>query len=251
MKKTLEQLKTEAEAAAKALKEAEETERQAAREAKAAEEKAKALIKARETQSIKIQILTQVHKVLVTTFKDAVLETPEVTDPYRIKEPNITLSPGVNYPYIYVQDRHTTGYGQRFLGWGVALTLESFGRTRVYPSLSNGGYSYDKIVKVIQDHQEAKIIAKRREAEDRIRKERKTDLAGSVKKDLGLKEDSVLVQGVLEQGHRDYRGRWIPSSYEASDGHVWLNLGSRQCTPEQAKIMINALRLAGFDLDKP
>jgi len=249
MKKTLEQLKAEAEVAAKALKEAEEAARQTEREAKAAEEKAKALIKAKETQYIKIQILTQLHKVLVTTFKDAILESPEVTDPYRSwKEPNITLSPGTNYPYIYVQARKTAdAWHPRFLGWGIALTLEPFGKTRVYPALSNGGYSYDKIVKVIKEHQEAKIVAERREAENKIRKARKTDLAGSVKKDLGLKEDSVLVQGVLEQGYRDYRGRWCPRSYEASDGHVWLNLGSRQCTPEQVKIMINAMRLAGFE----
>lgn len=248
-KKTLEQLKAEAEVAAEALKEAIEAERQAAREAKEAEEKAKALLKAKETQSTKIQILTQMHKVLVTTFKDAILEAPEVTDPYRNKEPNITLSPGANYPYLSVQARKTGDVlHPHFLGWGIALTLESFGKTRVYPSLSNGGYSYDKIVKVIKEHLEIKAAAERRKVEDSIRKTRKTDLASGIKKELGLKEDSVLVQGVLEQGYRDYRGRWCPRSYEASDGHVWLNLGSRQCTPEQVKIMINAMRLAGFEI---
>lgn len=218
MKKTLEQLKAEAEVAAKALKEAEEVARQAEHEAKATQEKAKALLKAKETQSTKIQILTQMHKVLVTSFKDAVLETPEVTDPYRSKEPNITLSPGVNYPYISVQARHTSDvWHPHFLGWGISLTLEPFGKTRVYPSLTSGGYSYDKIVKVIKEHKEIKAAAERRDAEEKIRKARKVDLAGSIKKDLGLKEDSVLVQGVLEQGYRDYRGRWCPRSYEASD----------------------------------
>jgi len=251
MKKTLEQLKTEAEVAAKALKEAEEAARQTECEAKAAEEKAKALIKAKETQYIKIQILTQLHKVLVTTFKDAILESPEVTDPYRSwKEPNITLSPGTNYPYIYVQARKTAdAWHPRFLGWGIALTLESFGKTRVYPALSNGGYSYDKIVKVIQEHLEIEMASEKRKAEEAAKRQSRTEMAEATKKELGLRATSAVIQGMLDQSYHDAYGKFHQHSYKADEGKVWLVLGSRQCTPEQAKVVIDAMRAAGFDLD--
>lgn len=248
MSKTLEQLKAEAEVAAKALWDAEEAARQAEREAKAAEERAKTLAKAKETQSIKIQILTQLHKVIVTSFKDAVLEAPTVTDPYRSKEPNVTLAPGQTYPYISVQARYTGDtWHHRFIGWGVAVTFEAYGKSRVYPELKSGGYSYDKIVKKIKEHIEIKNAVAKREADERSRKLNKTEISISLKKELGLKEDSPIIQGVLEQGYRDYKGRWVPRTYEADDGNVWVNIGSRQCTPDQAKIIINALRMAGLD----
>lgn len=248
--KKLEQLRAEAEATAKALKEAEEAARQAEREAKEAEERAKALAEAEKVQSAKVQILTQLHKVIVTSFKDAVLEIPEVTNPYTyVAEPSVALSPGRRYPNISVQARQTPGWRSRFLGWGIAVVLEPHGKTRVYPELKNGGYSYDKIVKVIQEHLEIEMASEKRKAEEAAKRQSRTEMAEATKKELGLRATSAVIQGMLDQSYHDAYGKFHQHSYKADEGKVWLVLGSRQCTPEQAKVVIDAMRAAGFDLD--
>jgi hypothetical protein len=242
MKKTVEQLKIEAEAAQQALREAEQAAKDAEREEKIKLERAKALEEAKKRQTKKVEILTALHKVVKTTFKDAVLIAPEVEDAYQVREPAVQLHKDQVYPNMQVQARHTGDqWRPRFVGWGIAVSYESYGKTVVYPELKNGGYSYDKIVKKIQEHLDIEANAKAHKEMAAQKLQTSEYFATMVKTQLGLKADSPLITGVYESGTRDYRGRWNSYTERPTEGKVFVNVGRRQCTPEQAAILVEAL----------
>lgn len=240
--KTVAEFKAEAEAAAKALREAEEAARQAERDTKEAEHKAKVLAETKQKQATKGEILIAFHKALVTHFKGATLDIPPVTDPYSTKEPKVTLAKDQNYPCFTVQPRRTADtWHPQFIGWGIALTFEPYGKTRIYPELSKGGYSYDKIIKVLKDHIAAEANAEAHKKMVAKKSQSSIDFANKVKAKLGVDAKSELITGEHESGSRDYRGRWSGYTTRPAEGKVYVNLGRRECTPEQAAILVKAL----------
>jgi hypothetical protein len=115
--------------------------------------------------------------------------------------------------------------------------------TKRYPQKADGSYSYAKIAQFIVEGYTAVQAQLKREKEAAAKKSDGKVLAAELKKEFGLTEGSYLFEGV-KSGYRD---TWKHRDYyetPAEPGKVWMKLGDKQVTPEQARIVMVALKEA-------
>lgn len=120
------------------------------------------------------------------------------------------------------------------------------GRKR-FPQKADRTYSYAKAAAEINSRVDRKLAAEQRKKEDEARKAVAADLVGQLNEEFGLKQYDDTFKKVLS--HTNYHGasrRPEYSEYTAEAGKVWMQLGTRQVTPEQARILMAALKEAGL-----
>lgn len=127
----------------------------------------------------------------------------------------------------------------------VGANYSAFEGVRRYPPKQDGTYNIAKIAATIKEmvaHRDAVIARKRAE---KTREEQATALAAALNTEAGLTND--IVSGYLS--YRNYDNRYT-TTYPAS-GKVYVALGTREMTPEQARRLIAAMIEIGLVSKKP
>jgi hypothetical protein len=120
------------------------------------------------------------------------------------------------------------------------------GRKRL-PQKADRTYSYDKAAAEINSRFMRKLAAEQNRKEAEAKKAAAADLVNQLKEEFKLEKYDDTFTKVLQ--HTSYKGagrRAEYSEYAAQPGKVWMSLGNKQVTPEQARIVMAALKEAGL-----
>jgi hypothetical protein len=243
--KTVEQLKEELRAAQEALQEVERKKQEEIREAKYAEQRAK------EKAAEEARVAT--IKPWIAAVADALRAagvSPVEQRAWGIKigaesYPDPDLQIGVEREAArsssYIRSKTYTG---RYI-MTVGDSYRDFPIAR-YPSKMDKGFNVAKIVATIQDRIEKKAAQTKREQEKERAAQSATALAAQVAKELGLKLEkygSCPISGTQthsrQRGGRDSGYEYWTS--EAPKGCVYYSVGTLTVTPEQARVLHDAL----------
>jgi len=114
-----------------------------------------------------------------------------------------------------------------------------------YPTLKSGGFNVAKIVGTVTERISAKKAAEKREREKKNAAQNATALAAMVAEELGFKADAYACPIVGTESHSTPRGgRGSGYRYwttEAPLGRVFYKVGTLTVTPEQARVLHDAL----------
>ena len=241
--KTIEQLKEELRVAQEELQKIERAKQEEIREAKYAEERRKAA----EAETIRAATV----KPWITAVAEA-LQTAGVTPveqrAWGIKigsesypDPDLQIGVGReesrNGPWIT-----RTSYTGRYI-LTVGRSCRDFPCVR-YPSKKGGGFNVEKIVTTVTERIESKQAAKKREQEKARATENATELAVRVSKDLGFTDKYSNPISGTESHSTQTGGRGSGYRYwtnEAPKGKVFYRVGTMTVTPEQARVLHDAL----------
>ena len=242
--KTVEQLKEELRVAQEAVQAVERAEREAALEAKRAEERRKE----EEANALRAAEVAPWLTAVADALREAGVAHVTRRD-WGIKigtesYPNPDVQIGVQ------REEHSSGgsmYCRRTSYTGryiltVGDTYRDFPRAR-YPSKKDG-FNVAKIVKTVTERIES-VNAKVKAAQDKARAaQTATELAAVVSKDLGFTDKySNPISGT--QTHSRQRGGrgsgYEYSTYEAPTGKVYYTVDTLTVTPEQARVLHDAL----------
>lgn len=119
------------------------------------------------------------------------------------------------------------------------------GEKKRFPQKADGTFSYAKVAQQIVDNFEAAQAQTKRAAEAAAKKASSAELVEQLRAEFGLSEyDSRFKasRGYYADSwrHRDYRE--VP----ADQGKVWMDLGTPQVTPEQARVLMATLKELGL-----
>lgn len=216
--KTLEQLRAEAEAAQAALAEAQRAERQAKEEAERAARQAKY----EEQQRIERAKRQAVSERVLAALLNAGIgnEGAEL----------------VNVEFAY---QKVSSYRSVPTGYVVTVRTVS-GPARRFPVKPDGSFNTPKIVAAVNEYISIAKAAKARKAEEDTRKASGAELASRLNAEFGGDRAASAIGYHLPTGssRSEYR------EAVASPGKVFLKLGNRECTEEQARIVLEALNRA-------
>ncbi len=243
--KSVEQLRQEAEAAAKALAEAQEVEREKERQVKAEE----ARTKRDAEEKAKAEKMLKALRPVYDAMKVAGIACEMVGLSIRLKPDDIAdMRVGVETEYGHSSSSWRQGAETGRFIITVGDTFRDMPRLR-YPQHKNGGHNTEKIVKSVKERIEARAAVIKRNQTERQQKENAGGFAAKVVRDLKLKADTRLVVGNYETSHRDYRNRYSSTYTTAPEGKVFVRLGTYAVTPQQAAILIKAMRDCGFAVE--
>lgn len=240
---TIEQLKLEAQQAAKKLQEAEETAAREARDAKAALERAEREAKEAELKEKAVAFIRPIKEALLDAGVQCTLNTSQFNN-----FPSINvMGSGGERPdadlevTIEREMSKSSGWRSFYTGHFVICVGQNYSdlkRVR-YPQNKAGLFNIDKIVAMvttrIKDKAEAEAEAKKKAVELK----RKQSLAQTLQEELGVGEDRI--SATLDLSGHNYRGRYETKHYTAEDGYVFVKVGTPMLNPAQARVLVKAL----------
>jgi hypothetical protein len=244
--KTVEELKAAAAAAAETLRQAEEQARAAEHEAKALaakEARAKALEEARAKYAIFGEQL--VAELRANGFPDSVALAPQGDyAEYPIIKP---FGPDRNvYGKLDIEfSHHYSGGTWHQRRAGAKITVGSYGEDRkTYRQRNDGSFNFPGIAAEMKLRLEAHRAAAQRLEQKNNAKETAEEFADAVRAEHGLPDN--LVVGSITSGRYASGNRWVSQERIAKPDHVLVQLGTQEVTPEQAAILVKAMREAGL-----
>lgn len=237
--KTLEQLQADAQAAANALEAALVAKQQAEREAKYAAERA---------ESEKRQAIERAKLVAVIAPIAAAIEAAGIRTSYKEGGYSFSVATDVQPSYdaitVHVEAecfRSSSFYSRQT---GRYLVVLDDGAKHRYPPLKAGGYNVPKMIEVIN----AKLLLKQRQLEaakaKAVKLQSAAELAEQVRADNGYAagETSPIVSQVQHSYPKGAGRGYELTTYTPKPGHVFLQLGNYEATPEEAKLLLDALK---------
>jgi hypothetical protein len=229
MAKTIEELQAEAAEAQKALElakmEADLALRNAKQEAEAVKARAKWELKCLEATRILEALLKALDMPGVT------VEQPE--GPWGLPRLKGMLV-RVNVENIF------SGWDRHSKGLRIRVEEPNTVRPVLYPQKADGSCNYEAAAKRIRSY----LVAAKRKQEEKEEKEAALKTGEQLAKELCTElETSHIVASIY---HRDPWRRGHGSEYVAPEGKVYLRLGDMTVTPEQARLVVKALRDVGL-----
>lgn len=232
MNASIEQLKAEAEAAAKKLQEAEAAAREAERKAKQEAERVEREQKEAKRTEAAMSLLRPLLARLQSAGLDAKMED----------RPSINIS-----DLVYVTTRpeqrvvstwRSVETGRMLLVVSSHYSIDS--KDKRFPP-TKAGYSYDKIVDEVRQRINAKILSDNREKTEATKQQRAEAFAKSVRNLAeGSAESKAKITHKITSSY--FNGRHhVGSERLAPEGHVFLRVGDLTLTPEQVAIVVKAL----------
>lgn len=241
MTKTLEQLQAEAQAAAKALRAAE----QAALEAKHEEERAaRRKIEEERERAINQQRALAMAPIIAALHAAGVPAKPN--DNGTAFEVPTAEGKWHSLRGCATMEQTCSSYYARNTG-RVLIELEGTTRDdrRRFPPLKKvAGHNVAKIVEVVQgwlEQSQARVDAAKEKA---AKAQTAQQLAQQVRLDNGYApdDDSCPIRSQREHSYPKGGGRYEYHVYQPAAGKVFVQVGTMEVTPEQAKILLNALK---------
>ena len=241
--KTLEQLQAEAQAAAEALQAAQ----RAAAEAKREEERAIARKAEEERQRvINLQCATAMAPVIAALHAAGVEAKPN-DNGTGFTVPTAEGSWHEIRGSATMEETDASSYTYRRRQTGrVLIELEGTTRDdcRRFPPIKAGGHNVAKIVAIVQEwlaQSQARVDAAKAKARTQ---QTAQQLAQQVREDNGYAADDEngRIVGSYTASYAKGGGRSEYHTYIASQGKVFVKVGTLELTPEQTRIMIDALK---------
>lgn len=242
--KTVEQLKEELRVAEEELRKVEQAKRDELREAQRAEQNRKEEeANARRAAEVK-PWLTAVADALRAAGVAHVMQLPWSV---RIGDgdfPDRDLQISVEREEHATHGRYSysASYTGRYI-LTVGDTYRDFPRVR-YPSRKEKGFNVEKIVKTVTERMEQKAATIKREQEKARAAQSATELAAQVSKDLGFTDKYTNPISGTQTHSAQTGGRGSGYRYwtnEAPKGKVYYSVGTMTVTPEQARVLHDAL----------
>lgn len=229
--KSLLQLEAEAQAAAKALEVAKqreeekkrEEERAKEREARQQEQKNKNL----RIQAIAVRVLAALQQVGINT---ASIDT---NGQVRVR----AMGGRDGECAISIEEHRTSYYSGSDMHRGqLKVVVGDYGSRKSYFSKELVGFNYDKIAALVKQRLNAVVATEKRYQEKHRAKESNSAMIARLRKEfnLGATLDT-------SKSRYDSRGKW--SSYDAPEGHAYIDLGA--VTEEQLRAILPVLIEAG------
>lgn len=111
-----------------------------------------------------------------------------------------------------------------------------------FPENAKGEFNYSKIAAAIVERSEAKMAEINRKKEQAEKKNDATFLCAELRREFNIESeyDSTFRPAKSYKSGNGY------AEQAAAEGKVWMELGTKQVTPEQARIMMAALKQAGL-----
>lgn len=112
-----------------------------------------------------------------------------------------------------------------------------------YPTTKSGGFNVKRIVECVTERIESKAAAAKHVREKKQAQRDAVDLAIEVAAELGYKTTDYMcpIKGTYMHSYEQSRGRWRSETFEAPKGRVYFIVGRLTVTPEQAKVLHEAL----------
>lgn len=228
--KSLQQLEAEAHAAAKALEVAKqreeekkrEQERAKEREARQQEQKNKNL----RIQAIAVKVLAALQQIGVNT---ASIDTNG--------QVRVRTNGRDGECAILIEEHRTSYYGGSDMYRGqLKVVVGDYGSRKPYFSKELVGFNYDKIAALVKQRLNAVLAQEKLYQEKHRAKESNSSMILRLRKEFNLGETLAT-----SKNRYDSRGKW--SSYDAPEGHAYIDLGA--VTEEQLRAILPVLIKAG------
>lgn len=241
--KTLEQLQADAQAAAEALQTAQRAAADAEREAKYAAQRA---------ESERLAALENTKIAALMAPIGAALKAAGIVSSYKADDRSISINTGdTTWSAISIRaEAELLGSGSGFYarsrttGRYIVVLREDSGTPHRYPPLKAGGYNVGKMIDVIRARLNAVLMQAMQAKAKAAKMQSAAELAEQVRVDNGYAPDatSPIVSQIQTSYQKCGRGGYAYHTHTPKAGHVFLQLGNYEATPEEAKLLLDALK---------
>jgi hypothetical protein len=242
--KTLEQLQAEAQAAAEALQAAQRAAQEAEREAKYAAQRAEQEQRDAAERAKQAAVLAPI----AAAFAAAGIST-NYAPGNRSFSIAVDTQPSYRAITVSVEAEQFSGSSS---GWysrsrptgRYLVVLRSDSTSHRYPPLKAGGYNTAKMIEVVKA-KFALIAAQNEAARVKASKlQSAAELAEQVRAENGYAagETNPVVSQIQHSYPRSNGRGYEYTTYTPKPGHIFLQLGNYEATPEEAKLLLNALK---------